>query len=178
MPVARAARYAAQFGGNLSAGLDAIAQTAVTGRWREVLAGANSIHQGTRQLHEAAVADALGAGADWWALGQVLDLHPQAAFDQYAYLREGTRAPVQQRPHLAVLLTAGVIDVHQPCQVYGRDVDELAVPGLAGEPRLQRIRAAAGLLGLRAWIRVTLPRACFEVGYSHSLIAVTWRVAS
>lgn len=72
MRAARAARYAAQFRGNMSAGLDAIAKAAVTGQWRQVLAGANSIHQGTHHLHEAAVADALGAGADWWTLGQVL----------------------------------------------------------------------------------------------------------
>lgn len=157
MPAARAARYAAQFGGNLSAGLDAIADAAVTGLWREVLAGAESIHHGTRRLCEEAITDALGAGADWWTLGQVLRLHPQAAFDQYANLREGVRSPVQQRPHLAVLFTAGLVDVHRPCSGYGVDLDDLAVAGLAAEPRVRQIRAAAALVGQRAWLRVALP---------------------
>src|SRR5687768_8396714 len=106
MAAARAAYYAVQFGGNLSAGVDAIAQAAVSGRWREVLAAADSIHCGTRRLRAEAVIDALGAGADWWELGQVLRLHPQAVFDRYADLCESAQSPAQQRPHLAVLLTA------------------------------------------------------------------------
>jgi hypothetical protein len=157
LPATRAGRYLAEFGRNLAAGLDAIAQAAVARRWREVLAGADSSHFGTRRLREEAIVDALDAGADWWAVGQVLRLHPQTAFDLYANLRDGTRTPAQQRPHLVLLLTAGLVDVHHPCPEYGRDVDTLAVPGLNAEPRAQQIRAAARTLRRRAWIRVALP---------------------
>jgi hypothetical protein len=152
MATPSAARYAAQFGRNLSASLDAIADGAMNG-WRDVLAAADSSHHGTGQLRQEAVADAMDAGADWWALGQVLRLHPQAAFDRYANLRESALTPVQQRPQLAVLLTAGLVDVHRPCGVYGVDLDELSSPGFDTEPGVRHIRAAATLLGQRVWIR-------------------------
>jgi hypothetical protein len=56
-----------------------------------------------------------------------------------------------------VLLTAGLAGIHQPSPHNGRDLDDLAVPGLAEEPRVLQIRAAATLVGQQAWIRVTLP---------------------
>ncbi|GIJ64793.1 hypothetical protein Vau01_123090 [Virgisporangium aurantiacum] len=156
MPAAHAARYVAQFGHNLCAGLDATVQYAIAGRWPETLAATASIHHGILQLHQRAVLDALDAGADWWAIGQAVGQHPQAAFDNYANLAGNTRSPAQQRPKLAVLLTAGLTGTHHPCPEYGVDVDVL---GFAPDPQVEKIRAAARLCGQHTWIRITAPAA-------------------
>lgn len=154
MPATHAARYAAQFGHNLTAGLNATAQYAVDGRWQEALAATASIHNGIQQLHHETILDALDAGADWWAIGHILGQHPQAAFDTYANLAENTRTPAQQRPKLAVLLTAGLNGTHHPCPEYGVHLDHL---GFTPDPRAEQIRAAAQLCGQHTWIRITPP---------------------
>jgi hypothetical protein len=151
MPATHAARYAEQFGHNLTAGLNATARYAVDGRWQEALAATASMHSGIDQLHQQAVLDALDAGADWWAIGQTLGQHPQAAFDTYANLAGNTRSPAQQRPKIAVVLTAGLTGTHRPCPEYGVDLDHV---GVAPDPQVEQIRAAARLCGQHVWIRI------------------------
>jgi hypothetical protein len=158
MSASRTAQYVADYGENFAAGLGAMTGFAVAGRWLELLAAANSLHYGTHRLRQEAVADALDAGADWWAIGAALGLHPQAAFDQYGRLREGVPTPAQQRPHWSLILTAGLFDVHRPCPEYGVDLDDLAsATGVDHEPTVNQLRTAASLLGQRAWIRVRGP---------------------
>lgn len=154
MPATRTARYAAQFGHNLAASLDAIAQYGFAGRWQDALAATASIQHGSQQLHEQAILDALDAGADWWAIGEILSEHPQAAFNRFANLAPDTRTPAQQHPKLAVLLTAGLTGTHHPCPEYGVDLEHL---GFVTDPQAERIRAAARLCSQRPWIRITPP---------------------
>jgi hypothetical protein len=48
------------------------------------------LEEAARQLRRVVVRDALTSGVDWWTLGGQLDLHPQAAFNQYANLVDGS----------------------------------------------------------------------------------------
>ncbi len=158
MSASRTVQYVADYGDNFAAGLRAMAESAVAGRWLELLAAANSVHYGTHRLRQEAVNDALDAGADWWAIGKALGLHPQAAFDHYGRLRKGVPTPAQQRPRWSLILTAGLFDVHRPCPEYGVDLDDLAGPtGMDHEPTVSQLRAAASVLGQRTWIRVQGP---------------------
>ena len=63
-----------------------------------------------------------------------------------------------QRPGLAIVLTAGMADAHDPQPEYGIDIDDLG-PGhsVNADPAVVRIREAACLLGTEAWITVTMP---------------------
>jgi len=52
-------------------------------------------------LHHSVVRDPLAAGLDLWQIGELLIVHPQAAFGAYANFADVTHTPAQQRPHLA-----------------------------------------------------------------------------
>jgi hypothetical protein len=98
------------------------------------------------------------AGADWWQLGEQLSLHPQAAYEQHRGTAEGLRAPAEQRPQLAVVCTAGLLDGHDQDDEYGVDLDDLGDDhSLTQDPTVARVRAAAELLGEDVWIAVRLP---------------------
>ncbi|MFF5213573.1 hypothetical protein [Streptosporangium sp. NPDC000396] len=102
--------------------------------------------------------DGLAAGLNWWALGEALAMHPQAAFEAYANLLEGTRTPAQQRPALAVVCTAGLVCAHDLDSDYGIDLDDLdPAHSLTTDPTVVRLRQAAKLLGEEVWIAVKLP---------------------
>ncbi|MGW6495573.1 hypothetical protein [Nonomuraea angiospora] len=92
-------------------------------------------------LQYRVVRDALAAGLDWWALGEVLAMHPQAAFEAYANLLEGTRTPARQRPALAVVCTAGLVCAHDMDSDYGVDLDDLdPAHSLTIDPTVVRLR--------------------------------------
>lgn len=104
------------------------------------------------------VRDALAAGANWWRLGEQLSLHPQAAYEQYRGVAEGLRPPAEQRPHLAVVCTAGLLSEHDQDNDHGLDLDDLGDDhSLTQDPTVARIRAAAALLDDDVWIAVRLP---------------------
>ena len=52
-------------------------------------------------------------------------MHPQAAFEEYANLADGTYRPARQRPALAVTCTAGLASVHDLEPWHGIDIDDL-----------------------------------------------------
>jgi hypothetical protein len=56
-------------------------QAATAGDFKQATIMAERFTAGARHLHHSVVRDALAAGLDWWQLGELLALHPQAAFD-------------------------------------------------------------------------------------------------
>ena len=111
-----------------------------------------------RYLLPSVVRDALAAGLDWWQIGELLTVHPQAAFDAYANLADSTRTPAQQRPELAVVCTAGLAAEHDMDTEHGIDLDDLDPQHrLTTDPTVRRLRAAAQLLDDDIWIAVKLP---------------------
>ncbi|MEH1017734.1 hypothetical protein V6U90_32260 [Micromonospora sp. CPCC 206060] len=84
-------------------------------------------------VRTAVARDMLAAGADWWQIGEHLDLHPQAAFEQYGAYREGLAAPAEQRPGLAVLVTAGLAAEHDWDDEFGIDL-KTSAPTTACSP--------------------------------------------
>jgi hypothetical protein len=104
------------------------------------------------------VRDAVAAGIDWWDLGEVLGLHPQAVDERYQGLDAGLSSPAAQRPALAVVCTAGLAASHDFDDEYGIDIEDLSDDhSLAAEPSVTRLRAAAATLGEDLWIAVRLP---------------------
>jgi hypothetical protein len=104
------------------------------------------------------VRDALAAGVGWWALGELLGLHPQAAWESCRAVTEGLSSPAEQRPGLAVVCTAGLVSSHDFDDEYGIDADDLGADhSLAAEPTVARLRAAAAVLNEDLWIAVRLP---------------------
>jgi hypothetical protein len=123
---------------------------------RGTLAHAERLSVAAEQLREAIVRDALHAGADWWEVADMLGTHPQAAFDTYAHLVDHRPTPAEQRPDLAVVLTAGLAADHDPQPEYGIDIADLDDDhSLYAEPAVGRIRDAAELLGAEVWRRIS-----------------------
>jgi hypothetical protein len=90
------------------------------------------------------------AGTDWWTLGELLGLHPQAAYEQYQGLNAGLPSPAAQRPDLAA--------THDFDDEHGIDLDDLGDDhSLAAEPTVAQLQAAAAALGEDLWIAVRLP---------------------
>jgi hypothetical protein len=92
---------------------------------------------------------------------QVADLlgtHPQHAYETCAHLAGHGTTPAQQRPHHAVVLTAGLAAEHDMRGQYGIDLEDLS-PGhsLHTDPGVRRVRDAAELVGEDVWICVTIP---------------------
>jgi len=114
----------------------------VAGNFGEATTQAQRVVDAGRHLLHSVVRDALATGLDWWAIGELLDLHPQAAFDAYA--------------NLAVVCTGGLAAEHDMASEHGIDVDD-PQHSLAAEATVARLRQAATLLGDDIWIAVKLP---------------------
>jgi hypothetical protein len=135
------------------------AAAAVTsGDTRGALAHAERLAVAAEQLRQEIVRDALHGGADWWEVARMLGTHPQAAFDGYAHLVDHRRTPAEQRPDLAVVLTAGLAADHDMQPGYGIDLADLTPDhSVHAEPAVRGIRDAAELLGADVWIAVSTP---------------------
>ncbi|MFG3701536.1 hypothetical protein ACGF5C_27040 [Micromonospora sp. NPDC047620] len=147
-----------QHSATLTDALNAAAAAAAAGNLTRAFTQAHRATDEAGHLHRSVVRDALAAGLDWWAIGELLDMHPRAAFDTYANLADGTHAPAQQRPHLAVVCTAGLTAEHDMLSEHGIDLDDLDPQhSLTTDPTVVRLRAAEQLLGDDIWIAVKLP---------------------
>ncbi len=71
--------------------LDAAAAASFTGDWRQSVDAAGRLAERAGHTATAVVRDALAAGADWWLLGELLGLHPQATYERYQALDAGLR---------------------------------------------------------------------------------------
>jgi len=142
----------------LTDGLAAAATAAAAGDLSRATTAAQQVADVGRRLLYSVVRDALAVGLDWWQVGDLVHLHPQAAFDAYANLADGTRTPAQQRPQLAVVCTAGLVTEHDMDTEHGIDLDDLDPQhSLTTDPTVVQLRAAAQLLGDDIWITVKLP---------------------
>jgi len=162
MPQAKTMTYTEDLrgrcGAELSYALDTAAAASAAGDWRQAAGAAGRLAEWAGHTGTAVVRDALAAGTDWWALSELLRLHPQAAYEQYRGLYAGLPSPAAQRPGLAVVCTAGLVATHDFDDEYGIDLDDLGDDhSLAGEPTVARLRAAAAALGEDLWIAVRLP---------------------
>ena len=160
MPQARAVTHtddlARRYAGTLGDALDQAAAAAAGGDFARAVTAAGRLRQYAEHAGTAVVRDALAAGLDWWALGEHLGLHPQAAYEQHRSAAEGLRPPAEQRPGLAVVCTAGLVAAHDLDA--GVDLDDLGEDhSLTSEPTVARLRAAAATLGEDVWIAVRLP---------------------
>lgn len=137
--------------------LPATVTAAQAGHWCQATTSAERFSEAGRHLHHSDVRDILSEGADWWTLGDMVGLHPQAALEDYANLLDCALSPAQQRPALAVVCTAGSVALHDLDPELGIDLADLA-PGhsLNLDPTVVRVRAAAALLGDDIWIAVTI----------------------
>jgi hypothetical protein len=142
----------------IAADVDRAAVAAAGADWKQATASAARVQAGALHLHHSVIRDALAEGLDWWQVGELLGVHPQAAFEQYANLADGTATPARQRPALAVTCTAGLASVHDMEPWYGIDVDDLDHGhSLAADPTVARMREMAAMLGQDIWIAVKLP---------------------
>jgi len=138
--------------------LDATADAVVARDFAKAATQAGLLCERAEHLSTSVVRDALAAGTDWWTLGEHLGVHPQAAYEQYRGAREGLPSPAEQRPELAVLLTAGVAAEHDWDDAYGIDLDDLSEDhSLHRDPTVLRLRQAAALLREDVWIAVNIP---------------------
>lgn len=147
-----------QHGSAIAADVDSTAAAAAVADWKRAAASAARVRAGALHLHHSVIRDALAEGLDWWDVGELLGMHPQAAFEQYANLAGGTATPARQRPALAVTCTAGLAAVHDMEPWYGIDAEDLD-PGhsLNADPTVARLRETAAMLGQDIWIAVKLP---------------------
>lgn len=145
-------------GDTLVDALDRAATAASGGDFAAASTAAATLRQYAEHAVTAVVRDAVAAGCDWWAVGEYLGLHPQAAYARYRGAAEGLRTPAQQRPDLAVVCTAGLLDAHDVDDESGIDIDDLGDEhSLTEDPDVVRLRAAAAALDEDVWIAVRLP---------------------
>ena len=138
--------------------MDSTAAAAAAADWKHATASAARVQAGALHLHHSVIRDALAVGLDWWDVGELLGVHPQAAFEEYANLADGTTTPARQRPALAVTCTVGLAAVHDMDPWYGIDVDDLdSGHSLSAEPAVARLGETAAILGQDIWIAVKLP---------------------
>jgi hypothetical protein len=136
----------------------AAGDAAAAGDYRAALAQAERLALAAGQLQQSLVQDALARDAGWQELADLLGMHPQAAFETYGQLSGHHTTPAQQRPDLAVILTAGLAAEHDMRGEYGIDIEDLSPDhSLHIEPGVRRIRNAAELTGDDVWITVTIP---------------------
>ena len=153
--------FRGQHGGTLAADVDGTAAAAAAADWKHATASAARVQAGALHLHHSVVRDALAAGLDWWDVGELLAMHPQAAFEEYANLADGTVTPAAKRPALAVTCTAGLAAVHDMEPWFGIDIDDLdSIHSLSADPTVARLRETAAVLGQDIWIAVKLPGEC------------------
>lgn len=142
----------------VAADVDKAAAAAAAADWKQATASAARVQAGALHLHHSVIRDALAEGLDWHEVGELLGMHPQAAFEQYANLVHDTATPARQRPALAVTCTAGLAVVHDMEPRYGIDADDLdSGHSLAADPTIARMRETAAMLGQDIWIAVKLP---------------------
>jgi hypothetical protein len=147
-----------QYGTAFTERLRAAAAAAVAGDFDHALVLAERFRDGAAHMHRSVVRDALAAGLDWWRLGALLSMHPQAAFDAYANLLAGSITPARQHPALAVVCTAGLAELHDIDLHYGIDLEDLSLlHSLRLDPTVRWLHAAAKTLGEDIWIAVRLP---------------------
>lgn len=95
---------------------------------------------------------------DWWEIGELLAMHPQAAFEQYANLAHATDTPARQRPALALTCSAGLSAIHDVEPWHGIDIEDLDDGNSIGaDPTVARLRETAAMPGQDIWITVKLP---------------------
>jgi len=162
MTAARTGAYTGVFrdqhGTSLAGDLAAAASAAAAADWEHATTRAVRLQAAALHLHHSVVRDALAGGLDWWRLGGLLAMHPQAAFEEYANLADDTITPARQRPALAVVCTAGLAALHDMQPWYGIEINDLdAGHSLNADPTTVRLREAARLLGEDIWISVKLP---------------------
>jgi hypothetical protein len=139
-------------------GLAATAEAAAAADWDRAIMLAGRFRDGGEHLHAAVVRDVLAAGVNWWRLGDLMSLHPQAAYERFGPYRESVEAPAEQHPELAVLVTAGLAAEHNWADEFGIDIEDLgAEHSLFADPTVVALRQAAQLLGDDIWIAVRLP---------------------
>lgn len=157
----RTGEFALSHAHNICSATAGAAEAARAGRWAAAIGAANSVFKGGWLLRQAAVVDALTAGEDWWGIGEALGLHPQAAYDQFGQAGDGTPhtpAPHQQRPDLAIVVSAGRDDRHRCHDGYGAALARLDPDHSAHhDPTVRRLQAASAEVGIDVWIAVTLP---------------------
>ncbi len=104
-PASQTAQVAGQAAAVLADAPHQAAAAASRAALRAALAQAERAEHAVTGLRLAIVADLLASGTDWWQAGEALAMHPQAAFEAFAYLAPGQQAPAAQRPDLAIVLT-------------------------------------------------------------------------
>ena len=97
-PGAHTGAFRDQHGGAIAADVGKAAAAAAAADWKQATASAARVQGSALHLHHNVVCDALDAGLDWWEVGELLGMHPQAAFEQYANLAGGTAAPPASGP--------------------------------------------------------------------------------
>lgn len=162
MPQAKTMTYTQDLRGRCGDALDAALETAAAasaaGDWQQATDAAERLAQWAGHAGTAVVRDAVAAGTDWWTLGELLGLHPQAVYERYRAVEAGLQSPAAQRPALAVVCTAGRAAAHDFDDEHGIDIDDLGDDhSLAGEPTVTQLRTAAAALGEDLWIAVRLP---------------------
>jgi hypothetical protein len=158
LPVTHTEDLHQRAGATLGDALERAVAAVSAGDFAQAATAAQHLAQYAEHLQTAVARDALAAGADWWQLGEDLGLHPQAAHEQHRGDVEGLRPPAEQRPQLAVVCTAGLLDGHEQDAEDGVDLDDLGDDhSLTQDPTVARVRAAAELLGEHVWIAVRLP---------------------
>ena len=146
---------AAAAAGTAAAGTAAAAAAA---DWKRAAASAAGVQASALHLHHSVIRDALAQSLDWWEIGELLGVHPQAAFEQYANLADSTGTPARQRPALAVTCTAGLAAVHDIEPSHGIDIEDLDDShSIRADPTVARLRETAAMLGQDIWITVKLP---------------------
>src|SRR5262245_26254760 len=83
-------RAAASLGEGLAGVADAVARAG----WDIAAAAAGRVRDSGEHLPTAVVRDMLAAGVNWWRIGDLLSMHPQAVFEQFA----STSPPRRPRP--------------------------------------------------------------------------------
>src|SRR5258708_2079477 len=124
-PGAYTGAFLDQHGDAIAADEAGTAAAAAAADWKRAAASAARVQAGALHLHHSVIRDALAEGLDWWDVGELLAMHPQAAFGQFANLADATDTPARQRPALAVTCTAGVAAVHDMEPWHGIDVEDL-----------------------------------------------------
>jgi hypothetical protein len=157
-PGAYTGAFRDQHASAIAADVGKAAAAAAAADWKQATASTARVQTGALNLHHSVIRDALAEGLDWHEVGELLGMHPQAAFEEYANLADGTATPARQRPALTVTCTAGLAAVHDVEPWYGIDADDLD-PGhsLSADPTIARMRETAAMLGQDIWIAVKLP---------------------
>ena len=158
-PGAYTGAFLGQHGDAIGADAAGTAAAAAVADWKRAAASAARVQAGALHLHHHVIRDALADGLDWHDVGELLGMHPQAAFEQFANLADATDTPARQRPALAITCTAGLAAVHDmersgtasTSRTWTTATASAPTPPWPGCGRPPR------LLGQDIWITVKLP---------------------